>query len=60
MDSWVMACGMQADTMHAMYEVAVGRLNGRRGCGMWRWMASMANNVGGVRVTWHWGLEEEI
>ena len=55
-----MACGMQADAMHAMYEVAVGRLNGRRGCGMWRWMASMANDVGGVRVTWHWGLDEEI
>ena len=51
MDSRVMACGVQADAMHAVDKVPVWRVNGRWGDDVrWR-VACMADYMRQVRVT---------
>ena len=60
MDSRVVACGVQADAVHAVNKVSVWRVNGRWGDCVRGRVACMADHVRQVRVTRCRWLNEEV
>ena len=60
MDSRVMACGVQADAMHAVDKVSVWRVDGRWGNCVRGRVACMADHMRQVRVTKHRWTNEKV
>ena len=60
MDSRVMACGVQADAVHAVDKVTVWRVDGRWGSCVRGRVACMADHMRQVRVTRYRWTNEKV